>query len=201
MTQLGMLTLEDMNRRWIGELSTALELPEQIIVPGDGLWMEPLLMLIGEAPGEQETLQRRPFVGKAGSILKGFLDVLGLKREEIYISNVVKVRPTKQGPSGRLSNRAPTREEIQSFLPWLMEEIAAVSPKLLVTLGNTPLQALLGEDARIGRMHGRLTRTAEGKPLYPLYHPAATIYSPELLVDYNRDVLHLKDMLERRKKP
>lgn len=150
MTQLGMLTLEDLNRRWRSNLSEQLQLPESSFVLGDGLWMEPRLMLIGEAPGEQEALQGRPFVGKAGSILKGFLDVLGLVREEIYISNVVKIRPTRQGPSGRLSNRAPTREEVQAFLPWLKQEIVTVAPKLLVTLGNTPLQALLGEEMRIG---------------------------------------------------
>ena len=200
MTQLGMLSMEDLNRRWRSQLCADLGMPERAFVLGDGKWMEPLLMLIGEAPGEQETLQGRPFVGKAGMILKGFLDVLELKREEIYISNVVKIRPTRQGPTGRLSNRAPTEEEVRSFLPWLKEEIDAVSPKLLVTLGNTPLKALMGDGMRIGMVHGRLQRTPEGRLMYPLYHPAATIYAPELLTAYNRDVLHLRDMLETRKK-
>ena len=84
---------------------------ESALVFGEGP-QNPKLMLIGEAPGEQESLQGRPFVGKAGKNLDHFLELAGLAREEIYISNVVKIRPTKTGSTGRLSNRPPTKEEI-----------------------------------------------------------------------------------------
>lgn len=88
------------------------------------------LMMIGEAPGEQETLKGRPFVGKAGKNLDEFLQMSGLKREEIYITNTVKFRPTKRSDAGRLVNRPPTKEEIALFLPWLKREIALVAPGL-----------------------------------------------------------------------
>ena len=91
------------------------------------------LMLIGEAPGEQESLLGRPFVGKAGRNLERFLELAGMRREELYITNTVKLRPTKTGRSGRLSNRPPTREEV-----------ALVRPRVIVCLGSTPTRALLG---------------------------------------------------------
>ena len=99
-------------------------------------------MLIGEAPGEQEALEGRPFVGKAGKNLDGFLKAVGLRRGEIYVTNVVKLRPTRQSAAGRVVNRPPSREEKALFTPWLMREIALVRPGALVTLGNVALQAL-----------------------------------------------------------
>ena len=88
-------------------------------------------MLVGEAPGEQEALEGRPFVGKAGRNLAGFLEALGLRRSEIYITNVVKVRPTRVSPAGRVVNRPPSREEKALFTPWLMREVAVVRPSRL----------------------------------------------------------------------
>lgn len=117
---------------------------ENALVFGEGP-QNPKLMLIGEAPGEQESLQGRPFVGKAGKNLDHFLELAGLAREEIYISNVVKIRPTKTGSTGRLSNRPPTKEEIAFFRPWLMAEIARVNPGVIATLGNVPLQGRHGQ--------------------------------------------------------
>lgn len=110
---------------------------ENALVFGEGP-QNPKLMLIGEAPGEQESLQGRPFVGKAGKNLDHFLELAGLAREEIYISNVVKIRPTKTGSTGRLSNRPPTKEEIAFFRPWLMAEIARVNPGVIATLATCP---------------------------------------------------------------
>ncbi len=94
---------------------------EKVLVFGEGKNDHPPVMLIGEAPGEQETLQRRPFVGKAGKNLDGFLEAVGLQRPDIYISNVVKVRPTKISPRGSVSNRPPNREELALFIPYLRE--------------------------------------------------------------------------------
>ena len=136
--------------------STLWPAEEKVLVFGEGQSDHPAIMLIGEAPGEQETLQKRPFVGKAGKNLDGFLQVVGLNREDIYISNVVKVRPTKVSDKGRVSNRPPNREELALFTPFLYEEIHLVQPELIVTLGNVALKALAGSKAIIGSMHGEM---------------------------------------------
>ena len=99
------------------------------LVLGEGKSEAPALMLIGEAPGETEVLKRRPFVGRAGKNLDEFLSLAGLKREEIFVTNVVKIRPVEVGPTGRSRNRAPNREELALFTPWLLREIAQVRPR------------------------------------------------------------------------
>ncbi len=177
---------------------------DKVLVFGEGKAEKPQLMLIGEAPGEQEVMQGRPFVGKAGKNLDTFLESVHLKREEIYISNVVKVRPTKVSEKGRVSNRPPSKEEIGLFLPWLKEEIALVSPQLLVTLGNVPLKALLGKGT-IGEAHGQFHQAffelADGRkkafPLFALYHPASIIYNRSLGQVYSNDLAVLDAALEQ----
>ena len=146
-------------------------------------------------PGEQETLKRRPFVGKAGKNLDEFLQLMGMERETLYVSNVVKIRPTSLGKTGRVRNRAPSKEEIALFLPFLMKEIDLVKPQCLVTLGNVPLKALMGPKATVGDLHGRWHTAANGLPLFALYHPAAIIYRRELKEVYAQDVLQLKASL------
>ena len=161
---------------------------EQALVFGEGP-REPVLMLIGEAPGEQETLLGRPFVGKAGKNLDRFLELAGLERGEIYISNTVKLRPTKTGKTGRLSNRPPTKDEIALFRPWLIQEIEMIRPKMIATLGNVPLQALTATKQTIGAVHGRVIPAGEtGLPLFALYHPASLIYNRSLEEVYEADV-------------
>ena len=173
------------------------------LVFGEGRWEQPRLMLIGEAPGEHETLQGRPFVGKAGKNLDGFLEVVGLRREEIWISNVVKIRPTKVSAKGRTSNRPPSAEELALFTPYLYEEILLVRPGVIVTLGNVALQALLGAQATIGQCHGELRRAqvSAGKEtaafdVYPLYHPASVIYNRSLADVYLSDLIHLRALMD-----
>ena len=154
------------------------------------------LMIIGEAPGEQETLQGRPFVGKAGQNLDHFLALAGLSREEIYISNAVKLRPTKTGKTGRLSNRPPTKDEIALFRPWLMREIEEVAPGMIATLGNVPLRAVTGRSLSIGEVHGQVIDAGEtGLPLFALYHPASLIYNRALADVYEQDVRALAQRL------
>ena len=171
---------------------------ENIIVFGEGA-ENPALMMIGEAPGGDEEKQGRPFVGKAGKNLSAFLEVVGLKREEIYISNVVKLRPTKESPkTGKAVNRPPSAEEIAFFLPYLLEEIKVISPKVVVTLGNVPLKAVTGEKkAVIGEYHGKPTPLADGRTLFAFYHPAAVIYNRALQVTYDEDLLELKAFLQK----
>ena len=169
---------------------------ENALVFGEGP-QKPKLMLIGEAPGEQETLQGRPFVGKAGQNLDHFLALAGLSREEIYISNAVKLRPTKTGKTGRLSNRPPTKDEIALFRPWLMREIEEVAPGMIATLGNVPLRAVTGRSLSIGEVHGQVLDAGEtGLPLFALYHPASLIYNRSLTDVYEQDVRALAQRLK-----
>ena len=102
------------------------------------------LMLIGEAPGEQEAREGRPFVGRAGKNLDRFLTLAGLTREQIYITNAVKFRPTRRGKREKPVNRTPTDQEIACFRPLLLREIRLIRPQMIVTLGNVPLRAVTG---------------------------------------------------------
>ena len=167
---------------------------KKVLVHGEGS-LNPRLMLIGEAPGEQETLQRRPFVGKAGKNLDEFLELAGIDRTQLYVSNTVKFRPTKISAAGRCVNRPPTREEIKLFLPWLKREIETVQPEIVVTLGNVPLKALTSPATVIGDVHGSFIES-EGVKIYPMYHPASMIYNPSLREVYAGDIrrlsLHLR---------
>ena len=177
------------------------------LVFGDGPSKSPVLMLVGEAPGEQEALQGRPFVGRAGRNLDGFLNVLELKRNEIYVTNVVKFRPTRVSASGGTVTRPPTKEERLLFTPWLMREIAIVRPGALVTLGNVALQAFCGDT--IGQRHGAWARAVVAPPakpaftlpLFPLYHPASVIYNPALAETYQNDLQALKTSLRDQSNP
>ncbi len=125
------------------------------------------VVFIGEAPGEQEDLQGKPFVGAAGQFLNIVLAERGMVRDEFYITNLVKYRPPE--------NRDPTEDERAEFGPFLMEELAIVKPKLLVTLGRQSLTYLL-PDAKIKAIHGQLQQVALGSqvlPLMPLLHPSS----------------------------
>ena len=166
---------------------------EKVLVFGEGA-KNARIMLVGEAPGAQEALLGRPFVGKAGKNLDEFLELSGFRREELYITNTVKFRPTKVSAAGRTVNRAPTREEVQLFLPWLKKEIASVKPKCVVTLGNTALTALHGK-AVIGQVHGQFLE-AEGRLPYPIYHPASLIYNRALADTYREDLMRLAQWRE-----
>ncbi len=172
------------------------------MVFGEGPSRRPALMLIGEAPGGQEALEGKPFVGKAGKNLNAFLETVGLSRRDLFITNVVKFRPTRQSAAGRTVNRPPSRTEIAFFAPWLYREIALVQPRMLATLGNVALGAFL-PGATIGERHGRLMSAAVGAqgepvaeyPLFALYHPASVIYNRALQTVYQDDLLTLRRAL------
>lgn len=178
---------------------------EKPLVFGEGNSDHPGLCLIGEAPGEQEALQGRPFVGKAGKNLDAFLEATGLKREELYITNVVKVRPTKVSEKGRVSNRPPNREELALFLPYLYEELLLIQPGLIVTLGNVALKALMGPRCVIGQVHGQMQsatvtsgKTTAAFEVFPLYHPASIIYDRSLKAVYETDLRALRSELNQK---
>ena len=191
--------MQSFNNKMLRFFQTLWPAEEKPIVLGEGNTDHPPVMLIGEAPGEQESLQGRPFVGKAGKNLDGFLQVLALNRADIYITNVVKIRPTKASEKGRVSNRPPNKEELALFTPYLMEEILLVQPQMIVTLGNFALKALCGPKAVIGDLHGQETRAAVQHEkqtgefrLFPLYHPASIIYNRSLQAVYDEDLARLK---------
>lgn len=168
---------------------------ERRIVYGEGA-SGVKLMLVGEAPGEQEAMQGRPFVGKAGKNLDVFLAMAGLSREALYITNAVKFRPTKMSPAGRVSNRPPTKEEIALMRPWLLREIELVKPKCIATLGNVPLGAITGGRQTIGAVHGTLVEAREVPcPVFALYHPASLLYNRSLGPVYEQDVAALAQVL------
>ncbi|MGN0183604.1 MAG: uracil-DNA glycosylase [Aristaeellaceae bacterium] len=176
---------EELNRL----IADLYEGEKKILVHGEGE-IGARVMLVGEAPGEQETLMGRPFVGKAGKNLDEFLELAGLERSQLYVTNAVKFRPTKRSAAGRTVNRPPTREEVSLFLPWLRREIELVAPEVIVTLGNVPLRALTGPKAVIGDVHGAF-QDADGLRLYPMYHPASLIYNPALRPVYAEDIRRL----------
>lgn len=155
------------------------------------------LMLIGEAPGEQETIQNRPFVGKAGKNLDEFLEMSGLDRRALYITNAVKFRPTRISAVGKVVNRSPTLEEIKIYEPWLQREIQLIHPEIVVTMGNVPLKALLGETRKIGECHGQWICWKEKIRLYPLYHPASIIYNPSIKELYKADIIRLGEEMRK----
>ena len=167
---------------------------EWVLVFGEGP-ARARLMLVGEAPGEQEALQGRPFVGKAGRLLDAFIEGTGLTRGEMYVTNVVKFRPSRISLAGRVVNRTPTREEIAAFLPFLRKEIAQVDPACVVTLGNVPLRALLGEKMTIGQAHGQLQQR-ENRLYFPMYHPASMIYNPGLKAVFAQDMEKLGQLIK-----
>ena len=157
------------------------------------------LMLIGEAPGAEETRLSRPFVGRSGKNLDEFLAAVQLERQNIYITNVVKFRPYKISAKGTLSNRPPEKDEIACMKPLLLREIEAIRPRVVVTLGNVPLKCLAGINATIGTHHAAPTTagTLTHKfMLFPLYHPASIIYNPSLRTVYDQDLIKLRLLLD-----
>jgi len=140
------------------------------------------IMFIGEAPGKNEAQQGRPFCGSAGKILDELLDSVGIKREKVYITNIVKDRPPQ--------NRDPLPEEIEAYGPFLDRQIEIIQPKIIVTLGRYSMYYIMQkmglekEIQPIGKMHGNVFENGKFGNLIikiiPLYHPAATIYNQSL---------------------
>lgn len=129
---------------------------------------EAKLMFVGEAPGPEEDEVGEPFVGTAGQLLTKMIEAMGMKREEIYIANVLKCRPDL--PEGSIGNRKPTTQEMGSCLPFLEKQIKIVQPKILVALGATAVEGLLHEKTPIGKLRGNWMNF-QGIPLIPTYHP------------------------------
>lgn len=132
------------------------------------------LMFIGEAPGADEDRQGEPFVGRAGQLLTRIIIAMGFTREEVYIANILKCRPNM--PPGAPGNRPPTPDEMKTCLPYLAEQIEVIEPKVLVALGGTAVEGLLGRREPIGRMRGRWHTYGE-TPLMITFHPSYLLRS------------------------
>ena len=137
-----------------------------------------VLFFIGEAPGEKEDEQGRPFVGSSGKFLDDLFASVGLKREDVYISNVVKFRPP--------DNRDPTPIEKEQCMPWLMLEIALVKPRVIVTLGRHSLGHFFPE-ITITEAHGKSFKLTDDVTLFPIYHPAAALHNGNLRASLKSD--------------
>jgi uracil-DNA glycosylase family 4 len=127
------------------------------------------LMFVGEAPGADEDEQGEPFVGKAGQLLTKIIQAMGLQREEVYIANILKCRPDTPGQTA--GNRKPTSEEMATCLPYLQEQIDLIRPRVIVALGATAVEGLLGKTVGITKLRGHW-QIYRGIPLMPTYHPA-----------------------------
>ena len=127
------------------------------------------LMFVGEAPGADEDEQGEPFVGKAGQLLTKIIQATGLSRADVYIANILKCRPDTPGQNA--GNRKPTPDEMTTCIPYLHEQIDLIQPKVIVALGATAVEGLLGKSLGITKLRGTW-KTYRGTPLMPTYHPA-----------------------------
>jgi DNA polymerase len=149
------------------------------------------LMFVGEAPGRDEDLQGKPFVGRAGRLLDQLLDEIGIPRPEVFIANILKCRPP--------GNRDPLPDEIAECTPHLMRQIALIEPKLICTLGNYATKAITGRPEGITRVCGRPQRRELGGldvTVYPLLHPAAALRTPASLSKLREDMAGIPALIE-----
>ena len=150
------------------------------------------LMFVGEAPGFHEDKQGVPFVGQAGKLLDRLLSVIGLARDDVFVVNVLKCRPP--------GNRDPQPDEIEACESHLFRQIALIEPVVVATLGNFATKLLSGRQLGITRVHGQEQKTTIGGRdvlLYPIYHPAAALYTPAMLKVLESDFARLPELLGR----
>lgn len=165
--------LKKLHAKWLAECTCALRKSATQGVPGDGN-ANAQIVFIGEAPGAKEDKEGRPFVGAAGKFLDEMLASINMKREDIYITNIVKYRPP--------NNRDPLSEEIAACAPWLAEEIQLINPTLIVFLGRHSMNHYFPKE-KISQVRGTLIDTTlfgRLRHFLPLYHPAAALYNGAL---------------------
>jgi uracil-DNA glycosylase family 4 len=150
------------------------------------------LMFVGEAPGFHEDKQGFPFVGQAGKLLDQLLEGIGLSRDKVFVANVLKCRPP--------GNRDPMPDEIESCEPHLFRQVELIQPKLVATLGNFATKLLSGKQLGITRVHGQEQEVTLGGRqvlLYPIYHPAAALYTPRMLAVLQEDFRRIPELIGR----
>ncbi len=158
-----------------------------LAVPGEG---DPQadIMFVGEGPGEQEDQSGRPFVGRSGKLLTQELVKIGIRREQIFITNIVKCRPP--------GNRDPLGDEIVACNDWLSAQIALIEPKFIVPVGGPSLKTLVSPKLGIMRARSKVYRK-DGILFIPILHPAAALRSPTTMQQFLEDLANLKDFLNR----
>lgn len=150
------------------------------------------LMFVGEAPGANEDRLGVPFVGQAGTLLDGLLQGIGLARADVFVANVLKCRPP--------GNRDPRREEIEACRGYLEEQVALVQPRVVCSLGNFATKLLSGRPDGISQAHGQAQEVAfggHGTLLYPVFHPAAALYTRSMLGTLEEDFARLPALIGR----
>jgi len=182
--------LDKLNKKMSACSECALRCGASRVVPGDGN-PEAEIMFIGEAPGKKEDETGIPFVGAAGKFLNEMLSSIGLKREYIYIANVVKCRPPQ--------NRDPLAEEVAACWPWLQKQIEIIDPKLIVTLGRHSLNRFFPE-LKISETHGKIFQAELPKigrrNFYALYHPAAALYNGSMREVLKKDFKKIPQIMK-----
>lgn len=144
------------------------------------------IMFVGEGPGQNEDEQGKPFVGSAGRLLTELLESIGLKRTDVYITNIVKCRPP--------NNRAPKKLEVETCNPYLAEQIRLIKPRIICPLGTPAITTILGVEYSATKSHGQLARR-DGRMIFPMYHPAAALYDASLKHILASDFGTLKTLL------
>jgi len=182
--------LDELNKKMLSCSQCVLRSGCTQVVPGEGS-AEAQIMFIGEGPGQKEDELGRPFVGAAGKFLDEMLGIINLKREEVYIANVVKCRPP--------GNRDPLPEEASICWPWLLEQIKIIDPKLIVTLGRHSMERFL-PGQKISKIHGQAMRRdipeIGRQVFYALYHPAAALYNGSMREVLIKDFKKIPKVLE-----
>ena len=158
----------------------------KLAVPGEGP-VDTEIMFIGEGPGFHENEQGRPFVGAAGKYLEELLAKINLKREDVFIGNVVKCRPP--------NNRDPLPDELAACSDYLERQIQVINPKVIVTLGRYSMARFL-PNAKISDVHGQAYRI-KGHLVVPMFHPAAALHQPSLKASVERDFSHLPELIAK----
>jgi DNA polymerase len=155
-------------------------------VPGEG-FKDSRVMFIGEAPGEQEDVQGRPFVGAAGKLLTELLATINLRRENVYITNIVKCRPP--------NNRPPRKDEAAACRPYMNRQIALIQPAVICPMGNSAIHALMESGDGVTELHG-IPFESGSLTYFPMYHPAAALYTNSLRGVMEEDFKKLKILLK-----
>ena len=155
-------------------------------MPGEGLWSAKV-MFVGEAPGEQEDNLGRPFVGAAGKLLVELLQSIGLRREDVFITNMVKCRPP--------NNRPPRKDELAACRSYLDRQFKLIHPRAVCLLGNSAIRAILNPKESVSELHG-VTLEKNSITYFPMYHPAAALYTFSLREVMGEDFRKLRVLLD-----
>jgi uracil-DNA glycosylase len=179
--------LERLHRTVLGCTRCGLSATRTNAVPGTGPCPAEI-MIVGEAPGFNEDAQGKPFVGQAGKLLDTLLAGIGLRREDVYITNVLKCRPPQ--------NRDPMPNEVEACSNYLNWQLKLVEPKVVIVLGRHALERLLPGHGPISRVHGHLVEKG-GLNYVAVYHPAAALHNGSLVNDLQEDFLKVRRHLDR----